>query len=378
MRANIIKPAFKIKRPVLAFGSQSKNTLCYVGRSAVCISRVHADLNNPKDFIEFQKDARRFLKKKPQAIAYDYHPEYSSSSFALCLLPFSEKAFPVYHHHAHIASCMAENGIKNQKVLGVAFDGTGLGQDNAIWGAEFLSCDYAGFKRLAHLKEIPLAGAQQAIYQPWRLAAFWLYQVFGSRFSGLKVSWLDKLDLNKWRIISSAAQKGINSPLASSAGRLFDAAASLILGKMHAEYEAQLPIELEKLAVQGARGKGQEKNLAYSFKIEKDKEQYVIDPAGIFKGIISDLKKRKPKIDMAYRFHFTTAVIIKKMVVVLRKENRINKVVLSGGVFQNKLLLGMIRGMLNKSGFEVFCHKQLPPNDASLSLGQAVIAAFKG
>ncbi len=352
------------------------------------MSRVHADLNDPRDFVDFEKGARIFLKKKPQVIAYDHHPEYLSSSFALRLCKakrsflegdssFAGKAFPVFHHHAHIGACMAENAIMNQKVIGVAFDGTGLGLDNAVWGAEFLICDYFGFKRVAHLKEIPLAGAEQAILEPWRLAAFWLYSAYEDKFSKLKISWLKKLDLNKWRIVKDAAEKGINSPLASSAGRLFDAAASLILGKMYAEYEAQLPIELEQLALRRKKDEGKRMIPAYSFKIRKEREEYVIDPAGLFKGIVSDLKAKKSKEDIAYKFHLSVAKTVEKMCVVLKKDNRIRKVVLSGGVFQNKLLLELCLKLLKSSDFEVIIHKKLSASDASLSLGQAVIAALK-
>ncbi|MCX5711931.1 MAG: hypothetical protein NTY47_02525 [Candidatus Omnitrophica bacterium] len=377
MRVEVIKLPFKVKRSVLAVGSQAKNTVCFVRGSSAYISQVHQDLSVPQDLVDFEKDARYFLKKKPQRIAFDYHPEYSSSSFVLHLSSFVGRTLPVYHHHAHICACMAENGMKNQKVIGVAFDGTGLGLDNAIWGAEFLACDYLGFKRLAHLREIPLAGAGQAIFQPWRLAAFWLYRSFGDNFKGLGVSWLDKLDANKWRIIKDAAEIGINSPLTSSVGRLFDAAASLILGKMYAEYEAQLPIELERLALRRARDEGRGTILAYSFVIRKEREKYVIDPAGLFKGIISDLKKEIPKEVIAYKFHVSMAIMVKKVCVMLKKSTGINKIVLAGGVFQNKLLLELSQKLLKSSSFQVIVHKKLPANDASLSLGQAVIAAMR-
>ncbi|MFA6349874.1 MAG: hypothetical protein WCY12_02985 [Candidatus Omnitrophota bacterium] len=376
MRVNIINLPFKIGQSVLAFGSQTKNTVCFAKGSNAYISRIHQDLSEPNDFAGFERDSRDFLKKKPRMIAYDPHPEYSSSSFALRLPSFPEKAFPVYHHHAHIGACMAENGIKNQKVIGVAFDGTGLGPGNAVWGGEFLICDYLGFKRLAHLRELPLAGAEKAILEPWRLSAFWLYRVYGNGFSKLKISWLRKLDVNKWRLIKDAAQKGVNSPMASSAGRLFDAAASLILGKMRAEYEAQLPRELERLALRWTRDDGRETISVYNFKIRKDAEKYVIDPAGAFKGIINDLKAKRPKEEIAYKFHLSLAKAIEKMCVILSKRKKIKTVVLSGGVFQNKLLLEMSEYLLKRADLEVFSHNKLSAGDASLSLGQAVIAGF--
>jgi hydrogenase maturation protein HypF len=350
---------FKIKKSVLALGSQAKNTVCFASGKTAYVSRVRPDLSNPKELQAFEKDARYFLKKKPKIIAYDLHPEYQSTKFALNLPLAIYYLKPIQHHHAHIASCMTENGLKNQPVIGVAFDGTGLGADNHIWGAEFLICDYRKYKRAAHLKELPLLGGERAILEPWRLAAFWL----DGKIPGI--------NNKKWLILKEMLRQEINSPWASSMGRLFDASASLILGKKEAGFEAELAIELEKLALSY---KLQVKS--YKFRTLKDNNGYIIDPGPVLQGIVQDLKSKKSRNEIACRFHLTVAEMIRRTCVILRKNSLVNRVVLSGGVFQNSLLLRLSLGLLYMEGFSVFLHKELSPNDSGISLGQAVIAGI--
>jgi hydrogenase maturation protein HypF len=329
---------------------------------------VHSDLSNPSDFLSFEKDVRHFLKQNPKIIAYDLHPEYQSTKYALSLHTTCH-LLPIQHHHAHLVSCMVENGLKNQKVIGASFDGTGLGNDNTLWGAEFLVCDYKNFQRRAHLREIPLLGAEKAILEPWRLAAAWLYLVYKDRFLNLDIEFVKGMDKKKWRILRNMYLSEFNSPLASSAGRLFDAVASLVLAKYKVSFEAGLAMELERLA-SGYRLQAP----GYKFDIQKNNEEYTINPIPMFKCIVSDLKEKEPKEKIAYRFHLTVADLIKKAGLILRKESGVNKVVLSGGVFQNKLLLRLALDLLAQAGFQVFTHKVVSCNDSGLSLGQAVIA----
>jgi hydrogenase maturation protein HypF len=366
-----IRLSLKVKRPILAMGSHTKNTLCFVKDNFAYITSLHQDLSDPEDFLKFKKDVKHFLKKRPQIIAYDLHPEYQSTKYALSL-PTTYYLLPTQHHHAHIASCMLENGLKNQKVIGVAFDGTGLGPDNRLWGAEFLLCDYKGFKRRAHLREIPLLGGERAILEPWRLAAVWLYLAYKERFLDLGIDFVKGINKKKWQVLKKMYLSGFNSPLASSAGRLFDAVASLVLEKYKADFEADLAIELEKLAT-GYRLQA----TGYPFKIVKDREKYILDPLPIFKQIVLDLKARVPEEEIAYRFHLTVAQMIKRVCLILRKETRINKIILSGGVFKNNLLLRLSLDLLYQDGFSVFTHKQLSCSDCGISLGQAVIAKFR-
>lgn len=368
MELNKITLPFKIKNAVLAMGSQAKNTLCFAKGNAAFISREHANLNNPDDFLRFKRDAARLLKNKPKIIACDLHPDYQSTKCADGLpLP----RLMVQHHHAHIAACMVLNNLKNQKVIGVAFDGTGMGSDDTLWGGEFLICDYKNFRRRAHLKTALLLGAEVAIKEPWRLAAFWLSEIYGDKFLKLKTDFTRKISSKEWGYLKKIQACGFNSPLTSSMGRLFDAAASIILAKMCAGKEAELAIELEKVATRCS-----EKVLSYDFKLSKADPAYIIDPAQLFKGIIADLKSGESKERTALRFHLSVAEMIRKVCCILRKESGINRVALSGGVFQNNLLLRLSLELLYKEEFRVLTLQKLPPNDSLISLGQAVIAGL--
>ncbi|MDD4953526.1 MAG: hypothetical protein PHG40_01315 [Candidatus Omnitrophica bacterium] len=367
-----IQLPFKINKPVLAFGSQAKNTLCFGAGNFAYLSRIHPDLSRPQDYALFLKDARYFLKKHPRVIAYDLHPGYQSTQYALNLSAIRYTLSAVQHHHAHIASCMADNGLENQKVIGVAFDGTGLGGDHDLWGGEFLICDYKNYIRKAHLKEIPLLGGERAIMEPWRLAAAWLYLIYGERFLDLKIRFTAGIDKHKWGILKNMYLKNINSPSASSIGRLFDAVASIILDKSIVLEEAELAIELEKIAARGARDAK-----VYRYGVKKGKGEYILDPSVMIKEIVADLKVKEAKEKIAYRFHLALAQMILKVCLILRKENKINRVLLSGGVFQNSLLLGLSLDLLYKEGFQVFRHKNAACGDSGVSLGQAAVASFR-
>jgi hydrogenase maturation protein HypF len=279
---------------------------------------------------------------------------------------------PVQHHHAHIAACLADNGLKKQKVIAVAFDGTGLGDDRTIWGAEFLLCDYRDYRRVGHLKEVPLLGGERAILEPWRLAAAWLYLGAKNNFWRLKVDFLKKWERQKWRVLEKMYLAGYNSPLASSMGRLFDAAASIILAKNKARFEAELALGLEKKAIRYQRSA-----MSWKFNTIRGRDGFVLDPAPVFKGIIEGLRQRETKEKLAFNFHLSLAEMISKVCLVLRKKYRLNQVVLSGGVFQNKLLLRLSLDLLYKHGFAVAAAKNVSANDSGISLGQAAIANFR-
>jgi len=369
MELKKIKLPFKVKRPILAMGSQTKNTVCFAEDNFAILSPVHADLTNPDNFLDFEKAIKRFLKKNPKIIAYDLHPEYQSTKYALNLSPIAYHLSPIQHHHSHIASCMLENELKNQKVIGIAFDGTGLGIDNQLWGAEFLICNYKNFRRRAHLREVPLLGGERAISEPWRVAAIWLYLAYKEKFLNLGINFVKGMDKNKWQVLKNMYLSGYNCPLASSMGRLFDAIASLVLVEYKANFEAELAIKLEELATRYRLDA-----ISYPFKIAKNKDGYILDPVPMFKQIVLDLKHKEPKEKIAYRFHLGIADMIRKTSFILRKENNINKIVLSGGVFQNNLLLRLTLGLLHKEGFNVFIHKKLACNDSGISLGQVAIA----
>jgi hydrogenase maturation protein HypF len=372
MKINRIRLPFKIKKPILALGAQTKNTVCFACDNFAYVSPAHENLGDPNDFFKFRKAVKFFLKKNPKTIAYDLHPEYQSTQYALSL-PASYRLLPVQHHHAHIASVMADNQLKNQSVIGVAFDGTGLGNDNRIWGAEFLLCDYKNFQRSAHLREIPLLGGEKAILEPWRLSAAWLYQIYKDAFLNLNIDAIKIINKNKWMVLRRMYLSGFNSPLASSMGRLFDAVAYLVLKKQKVDFQAQLAIELEKCASLYKP----DNSLSYNFRISKSEDKYIIDPASMFKEIIEDLKTGEPKEKIAYCFHLTIAKMAEKICLFLRQRQGLNRVVLSGGVFQNNLLLNLVLDLLYKDEFSVITQQKLPCNDSGISLGQAVIANFK-
>jgi len=361
---------FKLKKRVLALGAQSKNTLCFMEGAYAYLSPLHKDLSLAQDFSDFQKDLRAFLKRGPEVMASDMHPGYSASIFFRRFLSARYKIVPVQHHHAHIASCMLESGMSNKKVIGVAFDGTGLGDDNTLWGGEFLLCGYSGYKRVAHLEQIPLLGGEQAIKEPNRLCAAWLTRIYKDKAGELIFK--QGITPGKWRVLKQMQELGFNTPLTSSMGRLFDAAASFILKKHKADFEGELAIALEK------KGRCCEKKVnAYSFMIRKKDDVYLISPEPLFRGLFSGLKKKEPQERIALSFHLGIADMIKEVALRIKKDSGVKRVVLSGGVFQNKLLLEKSRELLSASGFEVFQHKILPPNDSSLSLGQGAVAYFK-
>jgi hydrogenase maturation protein HypF len=274
---------------------------------------------------------------------------------------------------------MADNGLKNQKVIGVACDGTGLGSDNRLWGAEFLICDYKDFIRAGHLKEIPLLGAERAILEPWRLAAWWLYSIYKDKFLNLKINFVKGVNKKHWRTLKNMYLSGFNSPASSSMGRLFDAAASLVLAKYKADFQAALAMELEKVAAAyRSQVLGLESQvLAYPFRIMQQEGKFSIDPLPMFRQIVLGLKAKEPKGKIAYRIHFTVAEMLKKSCLLLQKKTGIKRVVLSGGVFQNILLLRLSLDLLYKEGLEVFTHKDIACSDSGIALGQALIAAIR-
>ncbi|HTZ11935.1 MAG TPA: hypothetical protein VMD04_06160 [Candidatus Margulisiibacteriota bacterium] len=362
----------KFNRVILGLGSHSKNTLCLAKGRFAYLSEPLSDLGVLRDLLCFEKRVFAMRKIKPKIIAFDLHPGYQSTKFARKIQAEGYRMVPVQHHHAHIASCMADNGLKNQKVIGVAFDGTGLGVDNQLWGGDFLLCDYRSFSRKAHLKEIALVGGERAILEPGRLALSWLSSIYKENLPDLKIAFIKYAKNKKWRVLERMRSLNINSPLSSSMGRLFDAAASLILAKYKAGIEAELAIKLEQAA---KRCKLPLK--AYKFNIYEERGAYLIDPAPLFKGLVRDLQDKVTRESMAYKFHLTVAKIILEACRILRKEHRIKKVVLSGGVFQNNLLLSLCSGLLYKEGFQVLSHKKLSPNDSGISLGQVMIANYR-
>lgn len=368
----IIRLPFRLQKPILALGGQSKNTICFAHGDWAELSSLHLDLSQLKDFLEFEKSVRYYLKKKPKIIAYDAHPGYLSSKY-IQRIPASGLLFTsIQHHHAHIAACLVENAIKRQKVIGVAFDGTGMGSDRLLWGSEFLICDYKSFSRAAHLMNIPLLGAEKAILEPWRLAFAWLYLIYKEEFLKLKINFFKGIKTKNLSILKKMYSARFNAPLVSSMGRLFDAVASLVLSRYQVSREAELAIALENIASGKTKG-----NAAYRFKINRKGDLYILDPSLLFKQIIRDLQAKTSDGEIASRFHLSIARMICQVCILLRKNTSINTVVLSGGVFQNNLLLTLSLDLLYKQGFNVLRHRKFLSNDSNISLGQVAIAHFQ-
>jgi len=362
-----IKVDLKFKKHILATGAQLKNTFCLARDSFAFPSTHIGDLENYETLDFYSKEIERFKKLcsvKPEVVAYDMHPEYLSTKYALSLPDI--RKIPVQHHYAHIASCMAENKV-SQKVIGVAFDGTGYGEDENIWGGEFLLADLKSFQRMAHFKYVSMPGGEAAIKHPWMMAVSYLYACYGEDFLNLNLEFVRRIDLSRWNLIKQMLDQKVNLFLTSSAGRLFDSVSVLLNFREKTNYEGQPAIELEFWAEENIKGK-------YDYEITRENDSYLIHPELIIKGVVNDLIKKEKKSKISARFHNTMAQIINEVCSKLRKEYDLNSVCLSGGVFQNMFLLNRTYAVLSRNKFRVYTHHLVPPNDGGISLGQAVIA----
>jgi hydrogenase maturation protein HypF len=348
---------------IVACGGELKNTFCLSkGRYAV-LSQHIGDMENYETLVFFEEtlaNLKKLFRVEPRAVAHDLHPAYLSTQYAL-RVPDLEK-IGVQHHHAHVASCMAENGLRG-KVIGVAMDGTGYGTDGKIWGGEFLVADYGGFERRAHLRYVPLAGGDAAVRQPWRPALAYLADTFGGAAEFPELAIWREVPESQRKLVRSMIAHGVNSIETSSCGRLFDAVASLIGLRQQINFEGQAAIELETIAADGVVD-------AYPFGLDGDS----VDFRPAIEGIVREVREGTPAGAIAARFHNTVAEAIVEVCRRLRAEEKLNRVCLSGGTFQNMKLLARTLAGLRRLEFEVFIHAQVPPNDGGIALGQAVVA----
>jgi hydrogenase maturation protein HypF len=364
----------KLKQ-ILACGAEEKNTFCLTKDDHAFISQHIGDMENEETLEHFENTIelyKKLFRVEPEVIAYDMHPEYLSTKYALRVgSEMGLKLVPVQHHHAHIVSCLVENRVE-EPVIGVAFDGTGYGLDGTIWGGEFLLADWHSYQRVGHLECVPLPGGAAAIKKPYRMALSYLYTLLGEGFSleGLPLS---KLNMNEIDIIKRQMKQGINSPLTSSAGRLFDGVSALAGVRGEVEYEAQAAIELEMIAPDepgGIEGK------PYPFSIVEQQGVKVVKLGELISAVVQDSRDQIPASEVSIKFHRTMAQIIVDMCNIICREKGINKVALSGGVFQNRLLLKLAVSALHKEGLTVLTHRLVPCNDGGISLGQAVVADY--
>src|SRR5712691_2115928 len=354
-------------RPVLACGAELKNTFCLAQDRHAFVSHHIGDLENAetlRSFTEGIEHFRRLFDIDPRVVAHDLHPEYLSTKYAVELDGVDRQ--PVQHHHAHIASCLADNG-EDGPVIGVAFDGTGYGTDGTIWGGEFLAAGLATFERGGHLAPVPMPGGAAAIRQPWRMAAAYLDADPDSP-ADLDLD-VVRRNQDRWAAVTAMARRGVNAPLTSSAGRLFDAAAALLGVRDAINYEGQAAVELEQLADPAEAG-------AYPAAVEAG-HPVRVRGADLLHGVLEDLTARVPAPVIAARFHHGVAALIEAGCVAMRDRYGLGTVALSGGVFQNLLLLDAAVSRLEARGFRVLLHARIPCNDGGISLGQAVVAAAR-
>ncbi|MEA3307337.1 MAG: Sua5/YciO/YrdC/YwlC family protein, partial [Elusimicrobiota bacterium] len=363
-----VKMPARGKTSVLAFGADLKNTFCLTRGEHAFVSQHIGDLSEieNQDFqIETIGKFKKLLSVKPRLIAMDSHPNYHST---LTAKKIKAKKVEVQHHLAHVLSVAAEHQIK-KPFMGLALDGTGYGLDKNIWGSEFIKVKGSKAERLAHLAYFPLPGGDAAQEEIWRCSLS-LIKMLDKNFLIKGQKLLKGIKKEKIKIVERMIEAKINTPLTSSMGRLFDAVASLSQIRQCAEYEAQGPMELESLF--------KRKSLKpYKFGFSKIKNKIMIDPLPVIGGIIKEPEVSNRAQIISEKFHTAVSIMIKDVFVSLMKETGIKTVCLSGGVFQNKVLLGLTKTLLEKEGFEFFTNIRVPSNDACVSLGQAYAALKK-
>jgi hydrogenase maturation protein HypF len=345
--------------PVAAAGGELKNTFCLTTSHYGILSQHIGDLENYETLVFFRETLehmQRFFRVKPCAAAHDLHPAYLST---LAAREMNLPLVGVQHHHAHAASCMAEHKLDG-KIIGVSFDGTGYGADGAIWGGEVLVCDYAAFERRFHLRYVPLAGGDAGVREPWRAALAYL------RDAGLDPAdapALAGVDERRMRVVAAMIERGFQTVNTSSCGRLFDAVSAMLGVCLESRYEAEAAMELEAIA-------GDEDGRELGFELSGGE----IDLRPTIRALAAGLPRGESVSGLAARFHHTLARAIVAAADQVRRSDRLRRVCLSGGSFQNVRLLEATVAGLERAGFEVYWQSEVPPNDGGLSLGQAMIA----
>ncbi|WP_114454106.1 carbamoyltransferase HypF [Halopolyspora algeriensis] len=360
--------AWDFPRHVLACGAELKNTFCVAKQHHAFVSHHIGDLENHETLASFAEGIehfRRLFEVDPRLVAHDLHPEYLSTKYAQGL--DDVELVGVQHHHAHIAACLVDNA-ESGPVLGVAFDGLGYGTDDTLWGGEFLLSDLVDFRRLAHLEPVAMPGATTAIRQPWRMAVAHLVSAYGQHLPAE----LDLLRRNEqqWPAVADLAARGVSAPPTSSAGRLFDAVAAL-LGVRHAiNYEGQAAVELEQGTDLDERG-------SYPVTVPAGGEPLRVPGSDLVRAVVEDLRAGVAAPVIAARFHNGVADMIAEVCTRLRESTGVSTVALSGGVFQNMLLLERTTARLEAGDFRVLVHARVPTNDGGISLGQVAVAGAR-
>lgn len=355
---------------VLALGAELKNTFCLVRGDQAFISQHIGDMESAGEVDHFEEALgamKRLFSLEPRIVAHDLHPDYLTTQMAR---EFGLPALGVQHHHAHIVSCMADNAVTGD-VIGVAWDGTGYGTDGTVWGGELLVCDEKGFTRAAHLRTYPMPGGDACIFKLYRMVMGVFSELFEEE--GLALTKLrERFEIDDAEAESIALQlaSSVNTPVTSSAGRMFDVAAALAGVRSEAVYEGQAACELEAIVA----GAGD----YYDFVLDTGVEPWVVDTRPLFLGMLEDAQAGRAASEMAAKFHAAMALIVIETSEKIARETGLDRVCLSGGVFQNELLTKWVADGLKRAGLQPLVHGRVPCNDGGISLGQAVVAARSG
>jgi hydrogenase maturation protein HypF len=361
-----VATGWRFPRPLLACGAELKNTFCVAKGRHAFVSQHIGDLENYEALRSFTEGIANFCRLfdvRPEVVVHDLHPEYLSTKYALDREDVD--LVGVQHHHAHIASCLADNG-QSGPVIGVAFDGLGFGADGTMWGGEFLVADLTGFERVGHLGVMPMPGGAAAVREPWRMAAAYLDAIYGDAVPEVDVV---RRHRDQWTAVVALARSGIGSPLTSSAGRLFDAVSAILGLRDTVTYEGQAAVELEQCVRQDERG-------GYPVGVDEG-QPLIVAGRDLVQCAVDDLVGGVSPDRIAARFHNGLAGAVVRVARSLRERTDLDTVALSGGVFQNLVLLDRAVSGLQEAGFRVLVHSQVPPNDGGICLGQAVIAAAR-
>jgi hydrogenase maturation protein HypF len=359
----------EVARPVLACGAQQKATFCLARGRRAWVSHHIGDLEHYPALLAYGQGIEHFQRLfalRPEVVACDLHPDYASTAYALEL--DGVELTGVQHHHAHLAACLAEHGLEGPAV-GAIYDGSGYGTDGAIWGGEILVGDLLGFERAASLRSVRMPGSARAVHEPWRMACAWLASAGGER-PPLPTALAGELDAGRWDAVARIAESPAVSPETTSMGRLFDSVAALCGLRPCVSYEGQAAVELEARA---AAGDG----TSYHLALGDGHGRRVIDPRGAISAIADDIEAGVPAGTVSARFHEGVALVTAAACSEAAERHRVDLVVLSGGVFQNRRLLERTAELLAAAGLRPLVPERLPPNDGGIAYGQAAIAAAR-
>ncbi|MFD0743685.1 Sua5/YciO/YrdC/YwlC family protein [Phytohabitans flavus] len=359
-----VSVGWEFDRPVLACGAELKNTFCLGKGRRAFVSHHIGDLENVETFQAYRDGIEHFCRLfdvRPRVVAYDLHPDYLSTRYALDR--GDVELVGVQHHHAHVASCLVDNGHTGP-AIGVAFDGTGFGTDGTLWGGELFVADLAGYERIGHLAPVPLPGGSAAIRQPWRMAAAYLDIVYGGDLPDLAVRRRHERD---WDSVVALGRRGVNAPRTSSAGRLFDAVSAILGLRDTVTYEGQAAIALEQAVDPTEQG---------GYPVPQDPGEPLRSTGfDLVRSVVEDVRAGVDTGRVAARFHHGLADAVVGAAAGVSERTGLTDVALSGGVFQNVVLLDAVVTGLEREGLRPLVHSRVPPNDGGISLGQAAVAA---